>query len=134
MVRELSVAEGSKYLVVADCVLSSVNVIGSYFRESTSLVETYAPYKVRVEPAKLLLWLKCLCFFSSIAKLNTYRASEEIPLSLYYNSSSSFIYIIGGGGGGGRGGVVQNLAGLKLRFFLVDKKHGGGKPNGVPWT
>lgn len=28
--------------------LSSVNVIGSYFQESTSLVETYAPYKVLI--------------------------------------------------------------------------------------
>lgn len=48
MVRELSAAENNKYLQVADCVLSSVNVIGSYLKESTSLVETYNPYKVGV--------------------------------------------------------------------------------------
>ncbi|CAN0119486.1 unnamed protein product, partial [Ectocarpus fasciculatus] len=49
LVRELSMAENQKYLEVADCVLSSVNVIGSYFRESTSLVETYTPYKRALE-------------------------------------------------------------------------------------
>lgn len=62
IVRELSVAEGNKYLVVADCVLSTVNVIGSYFQESTSLVETYAPYKVNGTyraPRKISEILRC---------------------------------------------------------------------------
>lgn len=44
--KELSVAEGNKYLQVADCVLSTVNLIGSYFHHSVDLVDTYTPYKV----------------------------------------------------------------------------------------
>lgn len=47
IVKELSVAEGNKYLQVADCVLSTVNLIGSYFHHSVDLVDTYTPYKVK---------------------------------------------------------------------------------------
>ena len=64
MVRELSAAENNKYLQVADCVLSSVNVIGSYLKESTSLVDTYNPYKVRVS---LCVCMCLFCLFLTLA-------------------------------------------------------------------
>lgn len=46
IVKQLSVAEGNKYLQVADCVLATVNLIGSYFHHSVDLVDTHTPYKV----------------------------------------------------------------------------------------
>ncbi|CAM9509210.1 unnamed protein product, partial [Scytosiphon promiscuus] len=134
IVRELSVAENRKYLEVADCVLSSVNVIGSYFQESTSLVETYAPYKHALENQTERVRASLAAaegpWEAQKAKLDSAVALTNETLEVTRSSGGQSGSMSGGGMGGsasstpttlsrtnsnhGRGSAMKGLEGGKL--------------------
>ncbi|CAM9748467.1 unnamed protein product, partial [Ascophyllum nodosum] len=125
VVRELSVAEGSKYLVVADCVLSSVNVIGSYFRESTSLVETYAPYKRALEDQTERI-RGALAAADAPWKAQKAKLDAAIALSketLEVTRKAAGLGSSGHSGGGGGGGSARPVSASRVSLKGLE----GGK-------